>query len=136
MRVNNSTTAVLAWVFCLLSLSVCFAEEIVPINTILASAASLSQHLVTFQGTVKEIEALPPFPTPGCLSVDRYRVRIEDDTGAIDAIVCGSLNYPTRISKDENVRVRAVISVLAGNTLPPPVLAIVKSIAQITGPQD
>jgi hypothetical protein len=117
--------------------SVSTGDELVSIGAIASNATSLALHLVTFQGTIKELEPIPPFPTPGCVSYDRYKAVVEDETGSIDAIVCGApVDSNGEIVKGDRVLISAVISVLNSDAAKPLVVATVTNIARVSSPHN
>lgn len=101
-----------------------FGDEIVPIGKILANPPLFATHLTTFRGIVMRLDALARIPTKSCYAQDRYHAVIEDDTGSIDAIVCGApLDELGPISLGSRVVLRALIHVTEGVPGQPPVLA-------------
>jgi hypothetical protein len=100
--------------------TVSLADEIVPIGKILANAPSLADHLVTFRGLVVSLERLPPLGyrqvlSQNCFMQNRYMAVIEDDTGSINAIVCGMpLDEKGRIARGDEVVIRAVLNKVPG----------------------
>jgi hypothetical protein len=101
------------------------ADEILPIGKIVTDAPAFAQHLVTFRGTVKSVEQIPPVPIRGCLSPDRYKANIEDETGSIEVLFCGSPG-----AKGDHVLIRAVISVMNSEGFLPTILATAKYVEQ------
>ena len=130
---------IIAFLIALLSLSipsVSTADELVPIGTIVNNAGSLSLHLVTFQGTVKELESSLAFPTRGCLSFYRSKVVVEDQTGSIDAMMCGDpVDSAGNIVEGDHVLISAVIDLLSRESVRPPIQTTVKRIERITSQQ-
>lgn len=113
----------------LTSVAVSFGDEIVPIGKILANAPSLANHLVTFRGLVVSLEQLPPlgyrrFLSTNCFLQNRYMAVIEDDTGSINAIVCGMpLDEKGSIARGDHVVIRANINIVPGVGLRSDILA-------------
>lgn len=113
--------------------SVSPGEELVRIGTIVTHATSLALHLVTFQGTVTELESRLAFPTRGCWSFYRSKVVIEDETGTIDAMLCGDpVDSTGNIVEGDHARISAVIDVLSSEAVRPPIQARVQRIERIT----
>ena len=136
MHLDMTKTAFLAAILSLSIPSLSTADELVPIGTILDNATSISLHVVAFQGTVKELEPVPPFPTPGCVSYHRYKVVVQDETGSIYAILCGDpVDSTGNIVEGDHVRIWAVIEVLSSESVRPAIQATVKRIERITSQQ-
>lgn len=70
------------------------------------------------------LDTLPHIPTKHCYAQVRYHTVIEDDTGSIDATVCGApLDEQGPISLGSRVVLRALIHVTEGIAGQPAVLA-------------
>lgn len=83
-------------------------DEIVPIGKILGNTPMFANHLTTFRGVVTRLDPLPRILTKNCYAQDRYRAVIEDNTGSIEAIVCGApLDEHGPISPGARVVLRA-----------------------------
>lgn len=83
-----------------------------------------ANHLTTFRGVVTRLDPLPRILTKNCYAQDRYRAVIEDNTGSIEAIVCGApLDEHGPISPGARVVLRALILVTEGVAGQPTVLA-------------
>jgi hypothetical protein len=114
----------------LASVAISFADEIVPIGTILANASSFADHLVTFRGLVVSLDriagpSLPLARGSACVRHHRYMAIIEDETGSIHAIVCGSpLDEKGSVAKGDRVVLRANINVISGVGFKSDVLAV------------
>lgn len=110
--------------------AVSFADEIVPIGKILANASSFADHLVTFRGLVVSLDRIagpspPPARGSACVLHDRYMATIEDETGSIHAIVCGSpLDEKGSVARGDRVVIRANINVISGVGFQSDVLAV------------
>ena len=108
------------------TVAVSAADEIVPIGKILANAPSFANHLVTFRGLVVSLDRLPGPPrlSENCFLRDRYVAVIEDDTGIIDAIVCGfPLDEKGNVARGDHVVIRANINIVPGEGFKSDVLA-------------
>ena len=104
-----------------------FGDEIVPIGKILANAPSYADHLVTFRGFVVSLERIPgrPMLFQACFFHDRYKAVIEDETGSIDAIICGSpLDEKGSASRGDRVVIRSTINIIHGEGYKSDVLAL------------
>jgi hypothetical protein len=114
----------------LAQVAVSFGDEIVPIGKILANASSFADHLVTFRGLVVSLDRIagpshPPARGSACLLHDRYMAIIEDETGSIHAIVCGSpLDEKGSLARGDRVVLRANINVISGVGFKSDVLAV------------
>lgn len=113
----------------LASIAVSFADEILPISKILANAPSLANHLVTFRGLVVSLEQLPPlgyrrFVSENCFMQNRYMAVIEDDTGSINAIICGMpLDEQGSVTRGDYVVIRANLNIVPGEGFRSDILA-------------
>lgn len=118
MRKTSFLAGLASLIFVLAPATVSVADEIVPIGKILANAPSLADHLVTFRGRVVNLERVPPRGygrSESCLYYDQYLTVIEDDTGSINAIVCGSpLDEHGSIARGDHVVIRANINIVPG----------------------
>ena len=120
---------ILTLILVLASVAVSFADEILPIGKILANAPSLALHLVTFRGLVVSLEQLPPlgyrpFLSKNCFMQNRYMAVIEDDTGSINAIVCGMpLDEKGSVTIGDQVVIRANLNIVPGEGLRSDILA-------------
>lgn len=85
-----------------------WADEILPIGRILSAAPSLAAHLVTFKGRIDSLEKVPSVPIKTCYMSSRYRALITDESGSIQAIICGR-----HLSATEEPRLGDVIVVRA-----------------------
>jgi len=110
--------------------TVSFGDEIVPIGKILADPPSFANRLTTFRGLVVSLDRIagpspPPARGSACVLHDRYMAIIEDETGSIHAIVCGSpLDEKGSVARGDHVVIRANIDVIPGVGLKSDVLAI------------
>lgn len=89
-----------------------FGDEIVQIGRILANPSLFTSRLTTIRGSVVRLNPLPRGRAwnKACPAHDRYQTILEDDTGSIDAIVCGApLDERGPISKGDTIVLRAVI---------------------------
>jgi hypothetical protein len=95
----------------------------------LANAPSLALHLVTFRGLVVSLEQLPPlgyrrFISENCFLQNRYMAVIEDDTGSINAIVCGlPLDEKGSVTRGDQVVIRANLNIAPGEGFRSDILA-------------
>lgn len=137
MRYDGIRVMSLATLCYLSTTSLSLGEDRISIGTLVRHATSFSQHLVSFQGKVKELGQLLPFPTRGCLAHERYKVVIEDETGSVDSIVCGNpIVDGTALAVGDPVRMSAVISIVGVEAQQSSILAIAKTIVRIDSPQD
>jgi len=111
--------------------AVCLGDEIVPIGKILANTSSFADHLVTFRGLVVSLDRIAgPSPRGGralttCPFHNRYLATVEDETGSIHAIVCGSpLDEQGGVARGDRVVLRANINVISGVEFQSEVLAV------------
>lgn len=133
MHLDMTNIACLVALLSLSLPSVSTGEEFVRIGTIVTNSTSLALHLVTFQGTVTGLESSLALPTRGCWSFYRSKVVIEDETGTIDAMLCGDpVDSAGNIVEGDHVRISAVIDVLSSEAVRPPIQARVQRIERIT----
>ncbi len=89
-----------------------WADEIIPIRRILDNAQSLAAHLVTFKGRIETFDKAPPGPFKACYMATRYRALMTDDSGSIEAILCGKhIDDQGELRIGDIVVVRAVLEV-------------------------
>jgi hypothetical protein len=89
-----------------------WADEIIPIRRILDNAPSLAAHLVTFKGRIETFAKAPPGPFKACYMATRYRALMTDDSGSIEAILCGKhIDDQGELRIGDIVVVRAVLEV-------------------------
>ena len=89
-----------------------WADEIIPIRRILDNAPSLAAHLVTFKGRIETFAKAPPGPFKACYMSTRYRALMTDDSGSIEAILCGKhIDDQGELRVGDIVVVRAVLEV-------------------------
>lgn len=89
-----------------------WADEIIPIRRILDNAPSLAAHLVTFKGRIETFAKAPPGPFKACYMSTRYRALMTDDSGSIEAILCGKhIDDQGELRIGDIVVVRAVLEV-------------------------
>lgn len=89
-----------------------WADEIIPIRRILDNAPSLAAHLVTFKGRIERFDKAPPGPFKACYMATRYRALLTDDSGSIEAILCGKhIDDQGELRIGDIVVVRAVLEV-------------------------
>lgn len=91
-----------------------FGDEIVPIGNILANPSLFTNRLTTVRGYVVQLDLLPKARvwSKACPAHDRYHAVIEDNTGSIDAVVCGApLDERGPIFQGDTVVLRAAIIV-------------------------
>lgn len=103
-----------------------FGDEIVPIGGILANPSLFANRLTTIRGSVVQLDLLPKtrVQIKACPAHDRYHAIITDDTGSIEAVVCGApLDERGPIFKGDIVVLRALIVVTEGAGRPSTVLA-------------
>ncbi len=89
-----------------------FGDELVPIGGILANPSLFTNRLTTIRGSVVQLDLLPKarVRTKACPAHDRYHAVINDDTGSIEAVVCGApLDERGPISPGDTIVLRAVI---------------------------
>ncbi|MFO0699975.1 MAG: hypothetical protein U0236_12160 [Nitrospira sp.] len=92
-----------------------FGDEIVPIGSILSDPALFTNRLTTIRGPVVQLDPLPRVRAKGCPYHDRYHAVLEDDTGSMEAIVCGApLDERGPIFKGDTVVLRSAILVTNG----------------------
>src|SRR5512137_267389 len=116
----------------LLPAAVSFGDEIVPIGKILADPPSFANRLTTVRGLVVSLDRIAgPPPRAGtralttCPFHDRYMAIIEDETGSIHTMVCGSpLDDKGRVAQVDHVVIRAIIDVISGVGFQSDVVAI------------
>lgn len=92
-------------------------DEIVQIGRIIADPTLFTNRLTTIRGSVVQLNRLPRMRvwTKACPYHDRYHDVIDDDTGSIEAIVCGApLDERGPIFKGDTIVLRAVIFVAKG----------------------
>lgn len=95
----------------------CLGDEIVTIGRIVANPSLFVSRLTTIRGSVVQLTPLPGGRgwNKACPAHDRYLAVLEDDTGSIDAIVCGApLDTRGPIFKGDVVVLRALIFVTEG----------------------
>lgn len=98
-----------------------FVDEILPIRWIIDHAFRyLEDHPIRFAGTVKAILAEPSAPTGPCLRSRGYVAVIEDETGTIEAVICGEPS----ISVGQHVVIRGLLSVVNAYKTPPIIYVI------------
>ena len=88
-----------------------FGDEIVPIGSILADPSLFTNRLTTIR--VVQLDLFLPkarVRTKACPYHDRYLAIIDDNTGSMEAIVCGApLDERGAIFKGDTIVLRAVI---------------------------
>lgn len=90
-------------------------DEIVPIGSILADPSLFTNRLTTIRGRVVQLDPLPRVRAKGCPYHDRYHAVLENDTGSMEAIVCGApLDERGPIFKGDTVVLRSAIFVTKG----------------------
>lgn len=71
------------------------AQEPVSIEEIVARPDLFHLHQVLLQGTIRDVQALPPYKIPtGDHCYGAYLFRLEDDTGSISVAVLGFCDKP------------------------------------------
>ena len=90
-------------------------DEIVPIGSILANPSLFLNRLTTIRGRVVQLDPLPRVRAKGCPYHDRYHAVLEDDSGSMEAVVCGApLDERGPIFKGDTVVLRSAIFVTNG----------------------
>ena len=72
------------------------ADEPVPIGEVVADPDAYHFRIVSMQGTVRKVQALPPYaPGSDTICYGAYTFTLEDDTGSLEVDVLGICGKPT-----------------------------------------
>lgn len=114
---DNATMSRMWWGAAWLLLAIApaaMAQELVAIEEIVARPDIYHLHQVVIQGTVRDVQALPPYKLPtGDFCYGAFLFRLEDDTGSVAVALLGICDKPIlrelSVSEGDQAAVQATI---------------------------